>query len=91
MNIYYLKKFRKEAHKLYGIIWYEESSGASVWNVGKRRDLVPRYTVLVSGYYSKKEAIKSLEQLRKKYILTKVKEIKYYKKLRKLNKQLAKL
>lgn len=91
MNIYYLKKFRKEAQKLYGIIWYEDSSGISVWNVGKRRDLVLRYTILTSQYYSEKDAIKKLEELRRNYISTKVKETIYYKKSRKYNKQLAKL
>jgi len=91
MNIYYLKKFRREAHKLYGIIWYEDSSGDSVWNIGKRRDLVPYATVAASRYYSEKDAIIALEKLRGNYILTKVKETIYYKKSRKYNKQLAKL
>lgn len=91
MNIYYLKKFRKEAHKLYGIIWYEASSGASVWNVGKRKELVPHYTIITLRYYSEKDAIKALKNIRRNYILLKVKGIRYSRKLRKYNKQLAKL
>ena len=91
MNTYYLKKFRKEAYKLYGMIWYEESSECNVWNVGKRKELVPRYTFLLWRYYSEEDAIKALENLRRGYILSKTIGIRYDRKLRKINKQLAKL
>lgn len=90
MNIYYLKKFRKEAYKLYGMIWYEESLN-NVWNVGKRKELVPHYTIITLRYYSEKDAIKALENIRRNYILLKVKRIRYSRKLCKYNKQLAKL
>lgn len=91
MNTYYLKKLRKEAWKLFGIIWFEESPGNSVWNVGKRRDLVPCYLSIISPYYIEKDAIKALEEIRRNYITTKARDIRYTKKLRKYNKQLAKL
>ena len=91
MNTYYLKKFRKEAYKLYGIIWYEDSLGDSVWNVGRRKDLVPRYTTIMWRYYGEEDAIKALETIRRDYILTKVKGVRYERELRKYNKKLAKL
>lgn len=91
MNTYYLKKFRKEAYKFYGIIWYEDSLGDGVWNVGKREELVPRYTIMTWRYYSEEDAIKALEKLRREHILSKVMEIRRNKKIRKYNKQLAKL
>lgn len=90
MNTYYLKKFRKAAYKLYGMIWYEESLH-NVWNVGKRKELVPHYTIITLRYYSEKDAIKALKNIRRNYILLKVKGIRYSRKLRKYNKQLAKL
>lgn len=91
MNTYYLKKFREEAYKLYGIIWYTDSFGCGVWNVGKRKDLVPRYTTITWRYYSEKDAIEALENLRREYILSKVRIVRYDNKSRKYNKQLAKL
>lgn len=91
MNTYYLKKFRKEACKIYGIIWYEDYSGRNVWNVGKRKELVPRYTVLLWRSYSEEDAIEALENLRRGYILSKVRKTRYDNKFRKYNKRLAKL
>lgn len=92
MNTYYLKKFRKEAYKLFGTIWYKETTGNGLWNVGRRKGLKPSYTLAIWGRYDKEEdAIKALGKLRRDYILTKVRGIRYDKKLRKYNKQLAKL
>lgn len=91
MNTYYLKKFRKEAYKLYGIVWFENSNGQNVWNVGERKDLRPNYACVAYNCYTEDKAIKQLRRLRRNYILSKVGKLIYDRKSYKNNKQLAKL
>lgn len=94
MNIYYLKKFRKEAHKLYGIMYFINSNNQNVWSVGKRENLKPKYTCLTSHYYNKEDALKALNRSRRTYILFRIIGLKNdsrKKEQYKLNKQLAKL
>mgnify|MGYP003503193298 CR=1 FL=1 len=94
MNTYYLKKFRKEAYELYGIMYFINSEGQEVWNVGKRYELKPSYACIAFHYYNKEDALKALNRERKAYILLSIKELRNdrrKKELHKLNKQLAKL
>jgi hypothetical protein len=91
MNIYYLKKFRKEAYKIYGICWFKNAAGEDIWNVGRRDQLKPSYNCNASHYYDYKYALGRLYAMRRVYILSKVEEIEYKKKLPNVNKQLAKL
>ncbi len=94
MNTYYLKKFRKEAYKLYGIMYFINTQGQEVWNVGRRYELKPSYACFASHYYNKEDALKALNRKRRDYILLSIMELRNYrrkKELRKLNKQLAKL
>lgn len=91
MNIYYLKKLRKEAHKIYGICWFKNAAGEDVWNVGKRSQLEPSYSSYTWHYYDYKYALEKLYEMRRIYILSKVRDIRYKKGLPNVNKQLAKL
>ena len=91
MNTYYLKKFRKEAYKLYGIVWFENSEGQNVWNVGEREDLSPNYACFAHHCHTEDEAIKQLRRLRRNYILSKVRKLIYDRKSCKNNKQHEKL
>jgi hypothetical protein len=94
MNTYYLKKFRKEAYQLYGIMCFINLGGEEVWNVGERYELKPSYACFASHYYNKEDALKALNSKRRTYILLSIKELrndKRKKELRKINKQLAKL
>lgn len=91
MNIYYLKKLRKEAHKIYRMCWFKNIEGQDVWNVGKRDQLKTSYNCDAWHYYDYKYALERLYEKRRVYILSKVGEIKYKKKLPNVNKQLAKL
>ena len=94
MNTYYLKKFRKEAYKFYGIMYFINTQGQEVWNVGRRYELKPNYACFASHYYNKEDALKALNRARSAYILLSVTELRNdrrKKKLHKLNKQLAKL
>ena len=94
MNTYYLKKFRKEAYGLYGIMCFINSDGQEVWNVGKRYELKPHYGCFASHYYNKEAALKELKRARRSYILFSIMELRNNrrkKEYRKLNKQLAKL
>ena len=94
MNTYYLKKFRKEAYELYGIMCFINSDGQEVWNVGKRYELKPHYGCFASHYYNKEDALKALNRERRAYILLSIMELRNDKRkkgLHKLNKQLAKL
>lgn len=91
MNIYYLKKFRKEAHKIYGMCWFKNATGEDVWNVGERGQLKPNYNCDAWHYYDYEYSLERLYEMRRTYILSKVEEIKYNRKLPKVNKQLAKL
>lgn len=94
MNTYYLKKFRKEAYKLYGIMYFINTQGQEVWNIGMRYELKPNYGCFASHYYNKEAALKALKRARRSYILHSIMELRNNrrkKEHRKLNKQLAKL
>lgn len=94
MNIYYLKKFREEAYKRYSIMYFINSGGQEVWNVGKRYELKPSYACIAFHYYNKEDALIALNRERRAYILRSIMELRNdrrKKELHKLNKQLAKL
>lgn len=94
MNIYYLKKFRKEAYKLYGIMYFINTEGQEVWNIGRRYELKPNYGYFLSHCYNKEAALKALKRARRSYILHSIMELRNDRRkreLHKLNKQLAKL
>lgn len=94
MNTYYLKKFRKEAYKLYGIMYFINSNGQEVWNIGKRYELKPNYACFASHYYNKEDALKALNRTRRTYILFSIIGLRNDRRKKehyKLNKQLAKL
>ena len=91
MNTYYLKKFRKEAYKLYGLVWFENTRGDSVWNVGVRTDLKPSFGCMATHCYSENEALDELKRLRRVYVLSRVRVMIYDREIRENNKRLAKL
>lgn len=94
MNTYYLKKFRKKAYKLYGIMGFIDSDRQEVWNVGRRYELKPNYACIAFPYYNKEDALEALKRERRGYILFSVMELRNNrrkKELHKLSKQLTKL
>ena len=94
MNIYYLKRFRKEAYERYGIMYFINSKEESVWNVGLRCQLKPDYSCNASHHFTEEYALRELKGRRMAYILDRIREVRKYRRdneNRKYNKQLAKL
>lgn len=93
MNIYYLRKFRREARRIYRACWDEDFYGGDTWRIRvKKPNDLPFYVGSIC--YSEEDVLEMLKKFRKEYILSKAREIRhnriYKKKYRKHNKQLTK-